>query len=31
MVKSMEKDDFGQYPVARIDGLRVVEKHKANP
>jgi cyclic pyranopterin phosphate synthase len=31
MVKSMEKDEAGQYPVARIDGLRVVEKHKANP
>ena len=28
MVKSLEKDGNGQYPVARIDGLRVLEKHK---
>jgi len=30
MVKSLEKDEHGQYPVARIDGLRVLEKHKGS-
>ena len=29
MVKSLEKDENGQYPSASIDGLRVVHKHKA--
>jgi cyclic pyranopterin phosphate synthase len=29
MVKSFEKDDEGQYPIARIDGLRVVSKLKS--
>lgn len=28
MVKSAEKDKDGQYPVTRIDGIRVVEKKK---
>ncbi len=28
MVKSAEKDDDGQYPVTRIDDIRVVEKRK---
>ena len=28
MVKSFEKDDRGQYPVARIQGIRVVSKEK---
>lgn len=28
MVKSLEKDDQGQYPVARISDLEVVEKFK---
>ena len=28
MVKSLEKDENGQYPSASIDGLRVVQKHK---
>ncbi len=28
MVKSAEKDNDGQYPVTRIDGIRVLEKHK---
>ena len=28
MVKSLEKDASGQYPVAQIDGVRVLEKHK---
>jgi cyclic pyranopterin phosphate synthase len=28
MVKSAEKDEFGQYPVTRIDEIRVVEKKK---
>ena len=30
MVKSLEKDDDGQYPVARISDLEVVEKFKGN-
>jgi len=30
MVKSLEKDDDGQYPVARITDLEVVEKFKGN-
>ena len=30
MVKSLEKDDGGQYPVARISDLEVVEKFKGN-
>jgi len=28
MVKSAEKDESGQYPVTRIDAIRVVEKRK---
>ncbi len=28
MVKSAEKDEDGQYPVTRIDAIRVVEKRK---
>ncbi len=28
MVKKLEKDENGQYPSARIEGLRVVEKEK---
>ncbi len=28
MVKSAEKDEDGQYPVTRIDGIRVIEKKK---
>lgn len=28
MVKSAEKDENGQYPVTRIEGIRVVEKKK---
>ena len=28
MVKSAEKDENGQYPVTRIDAIRVVEKRK---
>jgi len=28
MVKSAEKDEKGQYPVTRIEGIRVVEKKK---
>ncbi|HVP95573.1 cyclic pyranopterin monophosphate synthase MoaC [Methanoregula sp.] len=28
MVKSAEKDEKGQYPVTRIEGIRVVEKRK---
>jgi cyclic pyranopterin monophosphate synthase len=28
MVKSAEKDKDGQYPVTRIDGIRVLEKRK---
>jgi len=30
MVKSIEKDDFGQYPKTEIHGIRVVQKKKAN-
>ena len=30
MVKSLEKDDDGQYPIARITDLEVVEKFKGN-
>ena len=30
MVKSLEKDDDGKYPVARITDLEVVEKFKGN-
>lgn len=29
MVKSAEKDEFGQYPVARIEDIRVLEKVKS--
>lgn len=29
MVKSLEKDARGQYPAARIEGIRVVSKEKA--
>ena len=28
MVKSAEKDDYGQYPVTRIQDVRVIEKRK---
>jgi cyclic pyranopterin phosphate synthase len=28
MVKSAEKDEHGQYPVTRIEGIRVIEKRK---
>jgi cyclic pyranopterin phosphate synthase len=28
MVKSSEKDENGQYPVTRIENIRVLEKHK---
>jgi cyclic pyranopterin phosphate synthase len=28
MVKSAEKDENGQYPVTRIEGIRVIEKRK---
>ncbi len=31
MVKSLEKDARGQYPIARIEGVRVVSKVKAGP
>lgn len=31
MVKSAEKDENGQYPVTRIEGIRVVEKRKGFP
>ena len=30
MVKSIEKDEFGQYPVAKIQQVHVVEKFKGN-
>jgi cyclic pyranopterin phosphate synthase len=30
MVKSAEKDENGQYPSTRIDGIRVVEKRKGS-
>ena len=29
MVKSLEKDDDGQYPETRITDIVVLEKHKA--
>lgn len=31
MVKPLEKDASGQYPAARIEGLRVVSKEKGGP
>jgi len=31
MVKSAEKDKNGQYPVTRIENIRVVEKRKISP
>jgi cyclic pyranopterin phosphate synthase len=31
MVKAAEKDDDGEYPEARIEDVRVVEKHKEAP
>ena len=31
MVKSLEKDARGQYPSARIEGIRVVAKEKGRP
>jgi len=31
MVKSLEKDARGQYPAARIEGVRVVSKEKGGP
>jgi cyclic pyranopterin phosphate synthase len=31
MVKSAEKDEHGQYPVTRIEGIHVVEKRKSVP
>ncbi|MDD2803717.1 MAG: cyclic pyranopterin monophosphate synthase MoaC, partial [Methanocorpusculum sp.] len=31
MVKSAEKDEAGQYPVTRIDGIAVIEKIKGTP
>lgn len=31
MVKSLEKDARGQYPAARIEGIRVVSKEKGVP
>jgi len=31
MVKSLEKDKAGQYPTARIEGVRVVSKEKGGP
>ena len=31
MVKSAEKDEVGQYPVTRIDGISVIEKKKGVP
>jgi cyclic pyranopterin monophosphate synthase len=30
MVKSAEKDAYGQYPVTRIEGIRVLEKKKGS-
>ena len=30
MVKSLEKDEGGQYPDTRISDIMVVEKHKAD-
>ena len=31
MLKSFEKDELGQYPVARIEDIRVVKKEKGSP
>jgi len=31
MLKSVEKDTNGQYPVAQIDGVRVLKKSKGDP
>lgn len=31
MLKSIEKDTNGQYPVAQIDGVRVLKKSKGDP
>ena len=31
MVKSFEKDEQGQYPVARIEDIRVLRKEKGSP
>ena len=31
MVKSFEKDEQGQYPVARIENIHIVVKEKAEP
>jgi len=31
MVKALEKDAGGQYPAARIEGVRVVSKEKGSP
>ena len=31
MVKSLEKDEAGQYPATRIHGVRVLAKHKGTP
>ncbi len=31
MVKSLEKDEEGQYPITRIENIRVLEKHKGEP
>ena len=31
MLKSVEKDSNGQYPVAQIDGVRVLRKSKGDP
>lgn len=31
MVKSLEKDSHGQYPAARIEGIRVISKEKGGP
>jgi len=30
MIKSLEKDAFGQYPNTEIHGIRVIKKEKAN-
>ena len=31
MTKALEKDELGQYPSTRLEGVRVVEKHKGAP
>jgi len=31
MVKSAEKDEEGQYPSTRIEGIRVISKEKGAP